>query len=416
MEFTDSPNFTIAGVTDWTAAGGHGSDVTLRTSEALNREALSLKDSRVADNERKLTAKSTKEQEASLLAALSRSPSSFEENHKLGELYLREDKYGDSASFLQKAFEIDPKNSANEIELAQACLAAGDLSHAREHVQRIMETSVGAVAHRLAAELDEKSGDPLAAVHEYERAVSIDPSEQNYFEWGSELLVHRAVWQAKEIFEKGTRAYPRSVRMLTALGAALFGGALYDDAARRLCEASDLSRDDPEPYLLMGKVAIAAPAPVACIPDRLQRFVQYQPDNSRANFYLAMAIWKRGGQTADEATMQNVNSMLLKAVAIDPKFSDPYVQLGNLEYLHSRFAKAIDFYSQAVQADPESAEAHYRLGMAYDRLGEREQAKREFELHEAIEKRQAAAVDRERREVKQFIVEVPDKPVRPAAQ
>ena len=48
-------------------------------------------------------------------------------------------------------------------------------------------------AHRLAGELDEKLGDPLAAVQEYERAARLDPSEQNYFAWGSELLLHRAV-------------------------------------------------------------------------------------------------------------------------------------------------------------------------------------------------------------------------------
>ncbi len=43
MEFADKPNFTVAGVTDWTAVGGHGSDSSLRTSEALARETLTLK-------------------------------------------------------------------------------------------------------------------------------------------------------------------------------------------------------------------------------------------------------------------------------------------------------------------------------------------------------------------------------------
>ena len=43
MEFADKPNFTVAGVTDWTAVGGHGSDATLRTSEALARETVTLK-------------------------------------------------------------------------------------------------------------------------------------------------------------------------------------------------------------------------------------------------------------------------------------------------------------------------------------------------------------------------------------
>ncbi len=38
MEFADKPDFAVAGVTDWTAVGGHGSDSSLRTSEALTRE------------------------------------------------------------------------------------------------------------------------------------------------------------------------------------------------------------------------------------------------------------------------------------------------------------------------------------------------------------------------------------------
>ena len=58
-------------------------------------------------------------------------------------------------------------------------------------------------------ELDEKKGDPLAAVHEFEQAVRQDPSEENYFAWGSELLLHRAVWQAAEVFRNGTKAYPQ---------------------------------------------------------------------------------------------------------------------------------------------------------------------------------------------------------------
>ena len=112
MEFADAPTFTVAGVTDWTAVGGHGSDATLRTSEDLARETAALKE---------------------------------------------ESKY---------------KSKQN---------SGGD-------------------AHRLAGDLDEKQGDALAAVKEYQEAVRLDPSEANYFAWGSELLLHRAVWQAAEVF------------------------------------------------------------------------------------------------------------------------------------------------------------------------------------------------------------------------
>ncbi len=408
MEFADSPSFTVAGVTDWTAAGGHGSDANLRASEALNREALTIKDKDASHDDR--NSAKFKEQEGTLRAAVTREPASFDANHRLGEFYLNDGNFNDSASFLLRAFQIDPENAENELELTQACEEVGDLSQARVHVQHLLETGGSGAAHRLAGELDEKSGDPLGAVHEFERAARMDSSERNYFEWGSELLIHRAVWQARDVFEQGVRTYPNSVRLLTALGAALFGGALYDEAARRLCEASDLEPDNPEPYLLIGKVEIAAPSPLTCAEQKLEQFVQRQPDNSRANYYLAMAIWKQSGQAVDELTANKIESMLTKAMTLDPKFSDPCVQLGILWSSRGDFAKAAEFYTRAIALDSQSSEAHYRLGIAYDRLGERSQAKQEFQLHEEIEKQHAVEVDRERRAVKQFVVELPARP------
>jgi tetratricopeptide (TPR) repeat protein len=322
MEFADKPAFTVAGVTDWTAAGGHGSDSTLRTSEALTRETLTLEQVR------------------------------------------------------------DGSSAAN---------SAGDTSGAKE-----------ADAHRREGELAEKRGDPLAAVHEYEQAVRLDPSEQNYFKWGSELLLHRAVLQAQDVFQKGVETYPRSARMLTALGTALFATAHYDEAALRLCQASDLNPADPEPYTFMGKIEMAAPNPLSCVEPKLARFAESQPQNPLANYFYAMAIWK--AHAASQQSLQQAEALLTKAVTLDAKCADAYLQLGILHYSQHDFEKAIGFYTKAIEADPELADAYYRLAVAYDRTGEHEKARREFQLHDDIKKRQAAAVERQRKEVKQFMV------------
>jgi tetratricopeptide (TPR) repeat protein len=264
--------------------------------------------------------------------------------------------------------------------------------------------------HRLAGELDEKLGDPLAAVQEEEQAVRLDPSEQNYFEWGSELLLHRAVWQAVEVFRDATKAYPKSSRMLTALGTSLFAGALYDEAALRLCEASDLNPTDPEPYVFMGKIEMAAPTRLPCIEQKLARFVRDQPENSLANYLYAMSVWKRREQPADKQALEQVEALLTKAVTIDSNCVDAYLQLGILYSSQRNYEKAIDFYMKAIKADPQSAEAHYRLGVAYDRTDEPTKAKQEFVLHEEIEKKQAAAVESQRREIKQFLVVLQGQP------
>jgi tetratricopeptide (TPR) repeat protein len=411
MEFADKPNFTVAGVTDWTAVGGHGSDSTLRTSEALARETLTLKPDGSGHTQSVLAAaKDRNESEASLRASLATAPGSFAANQQLGVLYLHTDRYREAIPLLQAAYQIDPANRGNEYDLALAYKETGDFSQAREHVQKLLAQQDNADLHRLLGELDEKTGDPLAAVHEDEQAVRLDPSEQNYFAWGSELLLHRAVWQAAEVFRNGTKAHPKSARMLAALGTALFAGALYDDAAANLCAASDLNPSDPEPYTFMGRIEMAAPKPLACIEPRLARFVQKQPENSLANYLYAMAIWKRQEQPVDPNAQRQVETLLTKAVAIDPKCSDAYLQLGILSFSQHQPQKAIGFYTKAIQADPQLGEAHYRLGVAYDRIGLPEKAAQEFQLHDEIEKLQAAAVERQRREVKQFLVVLDGQP------
>ena len=174
--------------------------------------------------------------------------------------------------------------------------------------------------------------------------------------------------QAAEVFKSGTKAYPSSARMLAALGAALFAGALYDQAADSLCQASDLNPADTEPYIFMGRVEMAAPKPLACIEPRLAQFVQQQPANSLANYFYAMAIWKRQQQPMDQEALRQVKTLLTKAVGIDPKCGDAYLQLGIFLPQHD-FEKAIGFYTKAIEVDPQLGEAHYRLGVAYDRIG-----------------------------------------------
>jgi tetratricopeptide (TPR) repeat protein len=401
MEFSDVPNFTVAAVTDWTAAGGHGSDASLRTSESLTRDTLRLK------AEPKGAASAERDAggvERRLREARDKSPRDFKANQELGRFYLNAEQYSEAVAPLETAYELDPAQKDNEYELALALSRRGDSVKARVHVDRLLAEGDKPEWYRLAGEVDEKLGDPLGAVHAFERAVKEDPSEENYFAWGTELLEHRAIWQAKDVFELGVKAYPNSPRLLSALGTALFSVALYEEAAQRLCEASDLMQNDPEPYLFMGKVEIAAPDPLPCIEARLHRFVDLQPKNPLANYYYAMAYWKQRGKNANAQELEQVEKYLSNAVEADPKCSSAYLQLGVIQASKSDFHNAAEYYQKAIAADSQSTEAHYRLGIAYDRLGEKDKAAQEFKLHDELEKKQAEAVERQRREVKQFLV------------
>lgn len=398
MEFADDPKFTVAAVTDWTAAGGHGSDAVLRTSEALNRETLTLKPGQPHP------ADAT--EESTLRATQKSAPDSFAANHGLGEFYLNAEKFDQAVPFLLSAYQLNPDDSNTESDLARAMIGKGDYTAARDHIEKLGARRDTADVHRLQGELEEKLGDPLRAVHEFERAVRLDPTEQNYFEWGSELLLHRAVWQARDVFAAGVNAYPHSERMLTALGAALFGGALYDQAAERLCAASDLNPSDPEPYTFMGRIEISAPNPLPCVGPKLSRYAAQRPADPLANYFYAMALWKQKGPASDPPTLAHVEDLLHTAVKIDAQCSDAWLQLGVLQSTRGDYQKAIEFYAKAIEASPQMSEAHYRLGIAYDRIGDKVKSAEQLRLHDEIEKQQAAAIEKQRREVKQFRVVV----------
>lgn len=346
LQFSDSADFTVAGITDYTAAGGHGSDVNLRTSEALAKETHGL-------------------------AGEASKPNAY-------------DKAVDREQLLRE----------------------------RDQLRISLESSDRADLHRSLGDVSEELNDPLTAVHEYERAAQLNPDEANYFAWAAELLAHRAIQPAVEVFRKGIASYPRSERMRAGLGAALYASGLYVQAAKQVCAASDLNPHDVTPYLFLGKMVQASPQPLPCSEARLTRFLRDHPENAWASYYLALALWKRAGQ-ADKAVAKREERLLRNSLDIDPKLAEAYLQLGIIHVGLGDTEAAVRDYENASNADPDFAEAHFRLGQVYKVLNQPEKAHQEFKDYERTEKTKAAALEQERRESQQFVVVFKDqKPAR----
>ncbi len=401
FQFSDAPAFSIAGVTDWTAAGGHGSDATLRTSEDLNREAIAL-DAHAATA---VTAKNgnTSENvaaEARLRAAQAADPRGFRANRDLGMFYLEAAQYKQALDPLQIALQLHQGDAEDTYHLAVAYRGSGDFVRARQLVQDVIKNNDSADLHRLAGELDEALGKPVEAVQEEERATHLDPSEENYFTWGSELLLHRAIWQATQVFASGVKAHPASARLRTAWGTALFSAARYDEAAERLCEASALVPEAREPYLLMGKAALASPVPLPCVQSKLEQSLRLTPNDAEVSYYLAMVLLRQ----AIPPQPERAEMLLRRAVTLDSRYADANLQLGILAFKQGNYHEALTFFSAAAEANPLLGEAHYRMAVIYDRLGDAVRAKREFALHEQADAENAVRTEQQRREVKQFVV------------
>ena len=97
----------------------------------------------------------------------------------------------------------------------------GKRDAARGVVQDLVKIKDTGELHNLLGQIDEKDGKYVAAANEYETAAHLDPSEDNLFDWGSEMLLHRTYEPAIAIFQQGTERYPKSPRIFIGLGLAL---------------------------------------------------------------------------------------------------------------------------------------------------------------------------------------------------
>jgi tetratricopeptide (TPR) repeat protein len=372
LSFFDEPTFSVAGVTDTTNLGGHGSDTVVRTKDALAKATVSLSKGVGAEEA------ANSRTEESWRASLQNDPGNFVANVRLGKLLVESGRTGDAKAYLARASEVE---------------AGNDSISPRDRAD----------LHHLLGDIAEQAGDPLAAVREYQRATELDASETNIFDWGAELLLHHAPEPATEVFGNGNRLFPRSIRMLLGLGVTWYVRGSYEQATQRLCEAADLEPNDPGPYLFLGKIQSAESSVPRAIAERLQRFATLAPQNAMANYYYAVSLWKQRQGPDDVGTSAKVQSLLEKAVALDPKLSEAFLQSGIVYAERRDFQKAIAAYRRAIQLDAHLEQAHYRLAQAYRNSGQNDLAKSEIEVYEKICKEKTAAHERARTEIKQFV-------------
>jgi tetratricopeptide (TPR) repeat protein len=337
-------------------------------------------------------------------------PRNFDTNHNLGEAYVRSGKIADAASFLEKAQQINPSSYDNGYDLSLAYIQTGRLADARQLIQDLLKRKNTAELHNLLGEVEEQDGKFVAAENEYETAAHMEPSESNLFDWGSELLLHRTLGPAVEVFQQAAERYPASQRLAIGLGVALYARGNYDDAVKSLLRATDLNPADPGCYLFLSKAYDSSPGQAGDVIQRFRRFAELQPSNARALYYYAMSLWKGKRAQDPDLDLHQIESLLSKSLAIDPKLAEAHLQLGNLYSDQNKYAQAIPEYTRALELSSDLADAYYRLGQAYVRTGDRDRAQQQFQVYQRLREQHLADLDKQRAEIRQFVYSAKDSP------
>jgi tetratricopeptide (TPR) repeat protein len=189
---------------------------------------------------------------------------------------------------------------------------------------------------------------------------------------------------------------------------ALYSRGNYDDAVKSLLKAADLNPNDPACYYFLSKAYDSSPAQADDVIQRFRRFAELQPQNGRASYYYAMSLWK--GKRAQDAAFDvgQIEGLLKKAIAADPKLAEAYLQLGNLYSDQNKYADAVPEYEKALDLNSDLADAHYRLGQAYVHTGQKDRAQDQFQVYQRLRAEHLAELDKQRAEIRQFVYAAKD--------
>jgi tetratricopeptide (TPR) repeat protein len=341
--------------------------------------------------------------EAQFRRALALEPHDFDANHNLADFYLQTNRIANALPLLEQAQRINPSSYNNGYDLALAYFLKGRLDDARQLVQSMVKQKDNGELHNLLGQIEEKDGRFVQAANEFEVAAQMDPSEDNLFTWGSELMLHRTYEPAIDVFQQATRRYPSSSRLLIGLGMALYSRGRYEESIKSLLAAADLNPTDARCYLFLSKAYLSSPNQADAVIERFHRYSELQPDNALAQYYYAVSLWK--GKRLEETSVDfhAVESLLQKAIALDGTLADAHLQLGILYADQHELSKSLPEYQRALELNPDLPDVHYRLGQYYVRAGKKDQAQQEFALYQKLQAQHMAAVDKERAEVQQFV-------------
>ena len=330
-------------------------------------------------------------------------PQSFDTNHNLGESYVRAGKVAQAIPYLAKALSINPTSYDNGYDLSLAYYLSGRQAEARTSVENVLKVKDTAELHNLLGEIEEKDGNFVAAVNQFQTAAHMEPTESNLFDWAGELLLHRTLDPAVEVFRQAAELYPRSARIMVGLGMAYYARGNYDYAVKVLLRGADLNPSDPRVYKFLSRAYDSSPSQADEVTEHFRRFAELQPNNGLALYYYAMSLWKGKRAQDPDFDPTQIEALLKRAIASDPTLPEAHLQLGNLNADQGKFREAIPEYQRALAQNSDLADGHYRLAQSYVRTGQKDKAQEQFQVYQQLRAQHLADLDKQRADIRQFV-------------
>jgi tetratricopeptide (TPR) repeat protein len=334
------------------------------------------------------------------------------QNLAIGLLFISHDGYDEAVAPLERTLQEDPSNDIATLNLALAYKNTGKSPAAIELAQRALEQHPSAALHNMLASLQEESGQYVDAVQNYQRAVELEPTnEQYYFDLGMEYLSHFTFGPALDVFRVGTQKFPNSSRQYLGLAFSHYAVREYPDAADAFTKALEIEPDSPAVLKAWNTVlSFLAPNDWEALLGRLSRLQAANPQNADLAFCYGAALFRSEFAKGPKAALERSQSLLERSVKLRPDFPAAHLELGSLYAAQKQDQKAVDEYLVVIRQDPKSEIAHYRLGQLYRGMNKMDLATQELARYQELSRIHEEELKRNRSAIQQFVLSQPARP------
>ena len=221
------------------------------------------------------------------------------------------------------------------------------------------------------------------AVHAFEEAIRLDPSEErDYADLGKVLFDSGSFTAALQTARKAVKLQSGShdAHMLEAEVEYRLGQ--FTDATASFARAAQLDPSDPEAKVGLAK-AQAATGMTGDAKTTFEEAIKRWPKNPEC--HLEYGLLLLGFAEAGNATAWTQGEAQLKvALAINSQLPEADYQLGNLALERNHLTVAVDYLQAARKLAPEKSKIHFALARAYRRQGRKEEVAQELTLYQQL--------------------------------
>ncbi len=372
------PKFEAAGIRGLIDPGGYSAPANAAAASGL---IAGMADIKRIDNSSGILASNDLPcgLEPELTKTVTENPQNADANRRLGEFYLVHGSASRAIPYLKRARQIDSNNSQTALDLSEAFTTGGQFDAAHELLILLPESHKDVDFHRRLARVDEGLGQFTQASEEYRIAVGREPSEENFFGVGYELILAGRPEAALTAFNAGLIRHPSSMTLLIGAGTAEFFVGHTSAAVRSFLRAADLNPSDPLPYSFLAGFFEISGTQATEVRASMKRHLELSPTNAEAYYFYALGLLY-GNANGSVIDNDRIESLLKRAIALDSSLTKAHFQLGTLYAHRDDYESAAREFEATVRLAPGMKDAHYRLASAYKKTGRPEAAELEMKL------------------------------------